>query len=105
MIRLVIAAVFLAAAVFIFFSEVIGFYKFRYVMDRMHAAGLGDTLGILSVIIAVAVLIGSVNAILKLILIFVFMCLTGPVTTHLMAQAEVQSHRCRGKEYKEEDRT
>lgn len=105
MIRLVIACVFFALAVFIFFSEVLGFYKFKYVMNRMHAAGMGDTLGILSVVIAVAVLIGNANAIFKLVLIFVFMCLTGPVVTHLMAQAEVRTHRNSGHEYKEEDRT
>ena len=105
MIRLWIAIPFLALAVFIFFSEVRGFYKFKYVMNRMHAAAMGDTLGIGSVVIAVAVLTGGLSATLKLVLILLFMFLTGPVLTHLLAGAEVASHRNAGNEYKEEDRT
>ena len=104
MIRLVIASLFLLFAVFIFVSEVIGFFKFRYVMNRMHAAGLGDTLGIASVVIAVAVLMGLTMSTVKLILIVLFMFLTGPVVTHLLAQVEVQTNKNAGKEYTEEDR-
>ena len=105
MIRLIVAIPFLALSVFIFFSEVLGFYKFKYVMNRMHAAAMGDTLGIGSVVIAVAVLTGELSATLKLVLILLFMFLTGPVLTHLLAGAEVASHRNAGNEYKEEDRT
>ena len=104
MIRLVIASIFLAIAVFVFLSEVVGFYRFKYILDRIHAAGLGDTLGIMSVAIAAAILWGEVNAIIKLILIVGFMMLTGPVLTHLMANIEVRSHRNAGHEYDEEDR-
>ena len=104
MIRLILAALFLALAVFIFFSEVLGFYKFKYVMNRMHAAAMGDTLGIGSVLIAVAILPGELVPILKLALILVFMFLTGPVVTHLIAGAEVEIHKNAGHEYKEVDR-
>lgn len=103
MIRLVIASLFLILGLFIFFSEVVGFYKFKYVMNRMHAAAMGDTLGIASVVIAVAVLIAEPVAVLKLILVIVFMFLTGPAVTHLIAGAEVDSHRNRGHEYREVD--
>lgn len=104
MIRLILAAILLAFAVFLFFSEVLGFYKFTYVMNRMHAAALGDTLGIASVLLAVAILTGELVPILKLILILVFMFLTGPVVTHFIADAEVATHRNAGHEYREEDR-
>lgn len=105
MIKTVIASVFLLLAAFIFFSEVLGFFKFRYVMNRMHAAGLGDTLGIICVAVAAAVLIGTPNAVLKLVLVVLFMMLTGPVVTHLIAKGEVETHRNSGHEYREEDRT
>lgn len=104
MIRVIFAAPFLALAVFVFFSEVLGFYKFTYVMNRMHAAALGDTMGIASILIAVAILTGELVPILKLLLIFVFMCLTGPVVTHLIAGAEVETHKNAGHEYREVDR-
>ena len=103
-IRVILAIPFLALAVFVFFSEVLGFYKFRYVMNRMHAAAMGDTLGIGCVLIAVAILTGGLVPILKLALILVFMFLTGPVVTHLIAGAEVATHRNAGQEYREVDR-
>ena len=104
MIRTVLAGLFLAFGRFIFFSEVVGFYKFKYVMNRMHAAAMGDTLGIASVLIAVAILTGELVPILKLLLILVFMFLTGPVVTHLIAGAEVETHKNAGHEYREVDR-
>ena len=104
MIRTILAGLFLAFGLFMFFSEVVGFYKFKYVMNRMHAAAMGDTLGIASVLIAVAILTGELVPILKLLLVLVFMFLTGPVVTHLIAGAEVETHKNAGHEYKEVDR-
>ena len=104
MIRLLFAAPFLALGLFLFFSEVVGFFKFQYVMNRMHAAAIGDTLGIASIVIAVAILTGSFAATCKLIVILVFMLLTGPVLTHMIANEEVSSHQAAGGEYREEDR-
>ena len=104
MIRLILAALFLALGLFLFFSEVVGFYRFRYVMNRMHAAAIGDTLGIASIVIATAILTGGLVETCKLILIIVFMFLTGPVLTHLIASEEVASHRPTEDEYREEDR-
>ena len=40
----------------------------------------------------------------KLILVIVFMFLTGPVLTHLIAAEEVASHQPTEDEYREEDR-
>ena len=104
MIRVILAGLFLAFGVFMFFSEIVGFYKFTYVMNRMHAAAMGDTLGIGSVLIAVAILTGELVPVLKLLLILVFMFLTGPVVTHLIAGAEVETHKNAGHEYREVDR-
>ena len=104
MIRLVIASAFLLLGLFVFLTEVLGFFKFKYVMMRIHAAGLGDTLGIMSVAIAVAILTGTPNAVLKCLLIVLFMMLTGPVMTHLLANMEVKLHKNSGGEYEEEDR-
>ena len=104
MIRLIIAGIFLLIALFTFFTEVLGFFRFKYILDRIHAAGLGDTMGIMCIAIAVAILWANPNAILKTLLIVVFMMLTGPVLTHLLANMEVRSHKNAGREYDEEDR-
>ena len=104
MIRLYIALPFLALGLFAFLSTVVGFYRFPNVMSRMHAAAVGDTLGIGSIVIAVAILTGSAAATLKLLVILGFMFSTGPALTHLIAGAETASHPGAGKDYREEDR-
>ena len=104
MIRLVPAGLFLALALFVFLSEVVGFYRFDYVMNRMHAAACGDTVGIASALIAAAILWARPSAIFKLVLILVFLFLTGPAMTHLIAGAELETHRGAGREYREDDR-
>ncbi len=104
MIRLCLALPFLVLGLFAFLSAVVGFYRFGYVMNRMHAAAVGDTLGIGSIVIAAAILTGSSGATLKLLLILGFLFLTGPALTHLLAGAELASHDGRGREYREEDR-
>ena len=104
MIRLYLALPFLALGLFAFLSAVAGFYRFGYVMNRMHAAAVGDTLGIGCIVIAAAILTGSLGATLKLLLILGFLFLTGPALTHLLADAELATHDGKGREYREEDR-
>ena len=55
-------------------------------------------------LIAVAILTGTVSAVLKLAAILGFLFLTGPALTHLIAGAELSSHPGAGKDYREEDR-
>lgn len=105
MIRLIPAAIFFLLGCFIFVSEVVGLFRFRYVLDRMHAVALGDTLGILFIVLGVIVLRGSFLLSLKMLLIPVFLFLTSPVLTHLLAEAEVLNHGRSGCEYTEEYRT
>ena len=44
-IRFLIGAAFLLFGLGIFAIEMIGVYRFKYVLNRMHAAAMGDTLG------------------------------------------------------------
>ena len=104
MIRTVIAAALYALAIFVFFTEVLGLFRLRYVLNRMHAAALGDTLGIMLVVAGTIALRGVSLASLKLLLILVFMFLTGPAVTHLIAGAEVRGNARAGREYRREDR-
>ena len=103
MIRTVTAGVLYAFALFVFFTEVLGLFKFRYVLNRIHAVALGDTLGIMLIVAGTVVLRGVSLASLKLLLILVFMFLAGPAATHLIAGAEVRGGGGE-KEYRREDR-
>ena len=74
---------------FVFFSAVLGLFRFDYVLNRMHAAAVGDSLGIFCVLIGLMLLHGWSLSAGKTVLIFVFLWLTSPVSSHLIAEMEV----------------
>lgn len=92
MVRTIIAAILLLFGFFMFGTAVLGVYRFRYVLSRMHAAALGDTLGILSCLAGLIVLCGFSFHSLKMAVIVCFLWLAGPVSSHLIAKAEVMTH-------------
>lgn len=87
-VRFWITAVLLIAALFCFASAVLGVYRFGFVMNRMHAAGIGDTLGLALVTAGCAVSAGFSMDMLKLLLLCFFMWFTSPVSTHFLGQVE-----------------
>ncbi len=92
-IRFGVTAFFLLAALVCFAIEVLGLYRFGFVMNRMHAAGVGDTLALFCVIAGLAVASGPRFATLKLFLILLFMWFTSPVSTHFLSQVEYYTNR------------
>ena len=71
---------------------VLGTYRFKYVLNRMHAAAMADTLGILLILSGLMVLVGFSALFLKMLIIIVFMWMASPVTSHLIARAEVLTY-------------
>ena len=43
---------------FVFFTAVLGLYRFDYVLNRMHAAAVGDALGIIFIMKALMIIHG-----------------------------------------------
>ena len=89
MIRTILGAALIAAGVFAVCVGVLGLFRFRYVLNRMHAAALVDTLGVLGVVLGLVVLCGVTVLSGKLLLILIFLWLTSPVATHLIAKMEL----------------
>ena len=87
-IRFGVSAVLMITGLCFLASAVIGAYRFGFVMNRMHAAGIGDSAGIFFVILSVAVATGSLMNALKLMLLVFFMWFTSPVATHFLGQVE-----------------
>ena len=73
----------------IFLLELFGVFKFKYVLNRMHAAAMGDTLGIGASLTGLILLSGWNVTSVKLALILVFLWLASPVASHLIARLEV----------------
>ena len=54
-IRFILTAALMLCGLFILFTATVGVYKFDHVLSRMHAAALGDTLGLLFCLMALAI--------------------------------------------------
>ncbi len=91
-IRFWIVAVILMSGILFFAIEVLGIIRFGYVLNRMHASGIGDTLGIFCVTLALMISSGFNFTTLKLLLLIIFMWLTSPTSTHFLGLVEMNTN-------------
>ena len=87
-VKIVIGLLLITVGLFVFLTGVLGVFRFKYVLNRMHAAALCDTLGILFVLMGLMVLVGFTFHTLRRGLIIIFLWLASPVASHLLAKAE-----------------
>ena len=73
----------------LFILQIFGVFKFKYVLNRMHAAAMGDTLGIGICLLGLIILSGLNFTSLKMALIIVFLWMASPVASHLISRLEV----------------
>lgn len=97
--RFLAGAALLLMGMAIFIIEMIGVFRFQYVLNRMHAAATGDTLGLGSCLLGLIVLSGLNFTSLKLFLVIVFLWFSSPVSSHLIARLEVTTDEEREKHY------
>ena len=86
--RFWLTAACLAGGLLFFAGAVIGNCRFRYVMNRIHAAGLGDTLGLFLTALALSLSAGSLVDALRLWLPVLFLWITSPVSSHFLGLTE-----------------
>lgn len=99
-IRFLAGAALLLVGMAIFVIEMIGVFRFRYVLNRMHAAAMGDTLGLGSCLLGLIVMSGLNFTSLKLFLVIVFLWFSSPVSSHLIARLEVTTDEEKEKHYR-----
>lgn len=99
-IRFLIGAAFLLTGLLIFVFEIIGVFRFKYVLNRMHAAAMGDTLGIGFCLLGLIVMNGLNFTSLKLFLVILFLWFSSPVSSHLIARLEVTTDEEKETHYK-----
>ena len=87
-IRLVLGTAFIITGLVVFFIEIVGIYKQKYVLNRMHAAAMGDTMGFFSVMLGLMILQGFNFVTIKFALIVIFFWVTSPVASHMTALLE-----------------
>ena len=92
-IRFWIVTLLMLAGLFVFITTMLGIFRFRYVLNRLHAAAKGDTMGIFLTLLSLMVLSGLNVTTLKLFLLIVFIWLSNPVSSHLIAHLEVETNQ------------
>ncbi|MCR5357404.1 MAG: monovalent cation/H(+) antiporter subunit G [Lachnospiraceae bacterium] len=85
---------FVAAVICLLFAAVMeaiavyGVYKFGFVMNRMHAAAIGDTLALLLGALGLIILKGFSWFSLKMALVVVLLWLTSSISSHVIMRME-----------------
>ena len=91
-IRFGFSALFIVSGLGILLVAAIGVYKLDYVLNRMHAASMGDSLGMLLVLTGLCISQNDGWVILKYLLTALFLWLTSPTGSHLIARLELTTN-------------
>ena len=83
-----LVAFFVLSSLFMIFCGILGVYRMKYVLNRMNAAALIDTLALLFMNIGLIIANGFTFTSLKLFLIVLVMWLTSPISGHLISKLE-----------------
>ena len=87
--RFALYAVLSLAGLFVLISGVVGLFRFKYALSRIHAAALFDTLGIVLMLLGVMVATGFEVAALKMLIVICILWMTSPVSSHLIGRMEI----------------
>lgn len=87
--RFILCALLMGLGLIFEICAVIGVFRFHYVLNRMHAAALGDTMGIFLMMLGLAVANGWNVLSLKLVLLAVLFWIASPVAGHLIGRLEL----------------
>lgn len=88
-IRFAITAALMLGGVFLLLTGVIAQFRFQYVLNRMHAAGMGDSLGLLLIVCALCLNAPDFWVVVKFLLTAFFLWITSPTASHLIGRLEV----------------
>jgi len=92
LLRFILGVAFIFMGLLVFVIQLVGVYKFKYILNRMHAAGMGDTMGLSLCLVGTMFLFGWSFTTLKVALIAAFLWLASPVSSHLNARLEVTTN-------------
>ena len=91
-IRMLLGFSLLILSVTVFAMEIAGVFKMKFSLNRMHAAAMGDTLGLGSGLLGLMIISGLNFTTLKMLLVWIFLWCTSPVASHLIARMEYETN-------------
>lgn len=89
MIRFLLSAFIMLLGLLSFTTAAIGNYRFSYILNRMQASSISDTLGSALVIISLIIAKGIDITSAKLLLLVLFLWFANPVAAHFLAKTEI----------------
>ncbi len=92
MFREIIGCIFIAIGLIGYIFAVIGNFKFKDMLKRMHAAGIADAFACASFVIGCIILNGFNLTSLKLFIAGVVLYFTSPVSSHMLAKLEADAN-------------
>ncbi|MBQ9324782.1 MAG: monovalent cation/H(+) antiporter subunit G [Clostridia bacterium] len=98
MIRFIVCAVFICLGLFFEITAVIGVYRFDTALRRMHAAALGDTMGLFFIVLGLIVAEGLSGNLLKYAMLVLLLWNTSPIASHLIGKLEYETNEALSKE-------
>lgn len=91
-IRFGVCALLMLIGLFAFFASAFGVNKFDFVLNRLHAAGIADTLGMGCIVLSLIIAPGTISCALKLLLAAALMGIASPLGTHLLSRIEYMTN-------------
>ena len=88
-VRLIACGLLTVAGLCCLVSGVVGVFRFKYALNRLHAAAILDTVGILLMLLGVIVATGFPFPSAKILVVLAFLWLTSPVSGHLIGRMEI----------------
>ena len=87
-IRFAVTALLLAIGIIALFISILGTYRFKFALNRIHSAAISDTFCMFFILIGLAVASGFNFSTLKILLILAFMWLASPLSSHMLTSLE-----------------
>lgn len=87
-VRFGLTVLFLLGGLVVLTVGALGLYRFRFALNRIHAASMCDTLGLLALLIGLSISSGDGWVVLKFALTMVFLWIASPTASHLIARLE-----------------
>lgn len=92
-VRIGIAMALITLGVAVIAISILGLFRLRDALERLHAGALTDTLGLLLVAAGLGVLCGFTDHTVKLAVLAAILWATNPVSSHLIARMELITGR------------
>ena len=92
-VRWVLAVLFFAAGFTSIALSVFGVFRFRYVLNRMQAAAIIDTFGMLFITLGPVLMAWDMAFVPKLLLILCIQWVGSPIASHMVGRMEVRTEK------------